>query len=430
MEGYKERSEQTKLERYGDKYYNNPEKRVKTNIERYGVDCNFKSEEFRNNTRKNNFEKYGVEYPMQRHEVRDKLRITRSKKTIEKHADIIDCHTNSGSSVYTVKCNKNCPNCQDKKFTIPSNHYWVRKNNNVELCTKILPIGQSKYYETSIELFVRKILEDYNIEYQTNIRSVITPQELDIYIPSKNLAIECNGVYWHSDKNKEAKYHYNKYIECQEKGIQLISIWEDQVINNPEKIRYIILSKLGIYKERIYARKCTIKEIPSKECNNFLDKYHLQGKTNSSIRLGLYYKDELVSVMTFGKGRKCLNSKTNYELYRYCCKDGIQVIGGANRLFKHFLKGYNPESIESFSSNDISGGNLYKQLGFRKVSESTSYWYIDHNYNRHHRYNFRKQELIKEGFDPNKTEFEIMNERGFYRIYDSGQTKWIFSQKN
>ena len=430
LKGYRERAEQTKLERYGDENYINQEKRRQTNIERYGVDCNFKSEEFRNKTKESNLKKHGVEFPMQRAEVKDKLRVTRSKKIIEKHTDIIDCHINSECSIYTVRCDKNCAECTDKKFTIPSNHYWIRKNNNIELCTKILPIGQSKYLETSIELFVRSLLDKYNINYQINVRNIIPPLEIDIYIPSKNIAIECNGVYWHCDKNKDPKYHYNKFIKCQEKDIQLISIWEDQISNNPTRVKSIILSKLGIYEKRLYARSCSIKEVPSKECNSFIDKYHLQGKTNSSIRLGLYYNDELVSIMTFGKGRKCLNSRMCYELYRYCCKEEVQVIGGASKLFKHFLKEYNPESIESFSSNDISNGNLYKQLGFEKVSDSIGYWYIDKEMNRYHRYNFRKQKLIQEGFDENKTEFEIMNERGFYRIYDSGQTKWIFSNEN
>ena len=130
--------------------------------------------------------------------------------------------------------------------------------------------------------------------------------------------------------------------------------------------------------------------------------------------------------MTFGRGRKCLNSKIGYELYRYCCKEGIQVVGGASRLFKHFLKEYNPNSIESFSSNDISNGNLYQQLGFEKVSDSIGYWYVDKEMNRYHRYKFTKYSLVNEGYDKDKTEYEIMNERGFYRIYDSGQTKWRY----
>ena len=426
------------------------EKHKQTCIERYGVDNVFKCEKIKDKIRKTNREKYGVDYPMQSKNIKNKSKqtcierygveytgqiidaIEKSKQTyknhyIEQHPNFIDY--NEDNIIH--KCiNCDCCKCIERKFTIPKYVYYLRSKLQTELCTKVNPIvGFSEFSnsKTFIELFVIELLNAYNIKYYTNNRKQIYPLELDIYIPDKNIAIECNGVYWHSDIYKDSKYHRDKFKKCQEKGIQLISIWEDQVVNNPEKIKSIILSKLGIYEKRIYARKCEIKEVSSKECNDFLDNYHLQGKTNSPIRLGLYYNNELVSIMNFGRGRKCLNSKAKYELYRYCCKAGIQVVGGASKLFKYFVKEYKPESIESFSSNDISNGDLYKQLGFNYASESQSYWYVDKDMNRYHRYKFTKYSLINEGFDPGKTEFEIMNDRGFYRIYDSGQTKWVKS---
>jgi very-short-patch-repair endonuclease len=373
------------------------------------------------------FENHGVTNPYQINRVRENAHKKYYEKFLKENPLVLSISTFPNIE-YICKCNnKNCNKCGKKQFTISNIAYNNRKYSDSELCTILSPEDSSKYKNTSIEIFIKSLLDKYNINYQTNVRNIIYPYELDIYIPEKKIAIECNGVYWHSDKNKEKNYHYNKYSECKEKGIQLISIWEDQVINSSEKVESIILSKLGIYNKRIYARKCEIKEIPSKKCREFLDKYHLQGSTNSSIRLGLYDKNELVGVMTFGKGRKCLNSNTNYELYRYCCKAGIQVIGGSSKLFTHFVKKYNPEIIESFSSNDISNGNLYEKLEFKYTSDSISYWYIDKKFTRYHRYKFTKYNLVKESFDPNKTEFEIMDERGFYRIYDSGQTKWTYT---
>ena len=479
----KEKQKQTKLERYGNEKYVNVEKRKKTNLERYGVENIFSNEKIREKIKLTNLERYGVETPMSNTEIKrktvntqkeryggcfnpekrkqtklerykdpfytnpDKIKQTLISKYGKNYKDII--HKKSVDSKkqniinkkefligyndigeWICKCpHQECNYCEEKRFVIHRQNYYNRLYNNIETCTKLLPIDDYRSKNTSIEIFIKQLLDRYNIQYKSNVRNIISPKEIDIYIPKKNIAIECNGIYWHCDMNKEKEYHYNKFIKCQEKGIQLISVWEDQLVGNSEKVESIILSKLGIYKERIYARNCIVKEVPSKECNSFLEKHHLQGKTNSSIRLGLYYSNELVSVMTFGKGRKCMNSKTGYELYRYCCKEGLQVIGGASRLFKYFLKEYNPESIESFSSNDISNGNLYKQLGFKKVSDSIGYWYVDNEMKRHHRYKFTKHLLIKEGFDKNKTEFEIMNERGFYRIYDSGQTKWMWNTR-
>ena len=380
-----------------------------------------------NKTKQTVKEKYGVECIFQLPNNKIKSKQKYYEKFLKENPLVLSISTFPNIE-YICKCNhSNCNRCKEKQFTISNIAYNNRKYSNSELCTILSPEDSNKYKNTSIEIFVKNLLDKYYIDYQTNVRNIIYPYELDIYIPSKNIAIECNGVYWHSDKNKEKNYHYNKYSKCKEKNIQLISIWEDQVINSPEKVESIILSKLGVYKERIYARQCIIKEVTSKESNIFLNKYHLQDTTNSSIRLGLYYNDELVSIMTFGKGRKCLNSSTKYELYRYCCKVGVQVIGGASKLFKYFLKEYKPESIESFSSNDISNGDLYKQLGFEYISNSIGYWYIDKSMNRYHRYKFTKYSLINEDYDKNKTEFEIMDERGFFRIYDSGQSKWIWN---
>ena len=424
------KSKLTVIERYGvenvSKNDNIKQKKKETVTRNYGG-VGFASKTIKEKASQTLFKNHGVTNPYQIGRVKENAHKKYYEKFYKENPLVksIDHDT----LTYTCYCThiNSCNKCNEKEFQISNIGYNNRKYANCELCTKLVPENTNNYKNTTLELFIQDLLTKYDIKFETSVRSTIYPYELDTYIPSKNIAIECNGIYWHSDQNKPKEYHYNKFKKCQEKGIQLISIWEDQIVKYPDKVRTVILSKLGIYDERVYARNCTIKEVPSKECNVFLDNYHLQGKTNSSIRLGLYYNNELVSIMTFGKGRKCLNSKASYELYRYCCKAGIQIIGGASKLFKYFINKYSPESIESFSSNDISNGDLYKQLSFNCVSDSIGYWYVDRKMNRYHRYKFTKQELIKENFDPNKTEFEIMDERGFYRIYDSGQTKWIYT---
>ena len=244
------------------------------------------------------------------------------------------------------------------------------------------------------------------------------------------IAIECNGVYFHSSEMKERNYHNKKYKLCQEQGIQMISIWEDQVINTSEKIESLILSKLGIYELRVGARKCIIKEVLSKEANDFLDKYHLQGGNQAKVRYGLYYEGDLVSVMTFSWKRNKLIGKGDWELVRYGCKKGIQVIGGFEKLLKHFIDLFQPSSIYSFSSNDISNGDVYKKCGFVKTTEDIGYWYISSKLVRYHRASFTKDSIIKLGWRDTKegwTESQVMKEKGFLKIYDSGQTKWVYN---
>lgn len=299
----------------------------------------------------------------------------------------------------------------------------------IETCTNLIPIdGHNK--NTTLEIFIQNILNKHHIKYETNNRKILNGKEIDIYIPERNLAIECNGILWHSDK--DPKYHYQKWKDCKDQNIILLTFWEDQIINTPDIVESILLSKFGIYINRIGASKCRITKVSAKDAEKFLLENHLQGCVRGSVRLGLYYKDELVSLMVFGKKRVSLgNKKTDdnkWELYRFCTKKNWQVIGGAKRLFTHFVQEYNPNSIESFSSNDISQGELYQNLGFRSSGHSISYWYIDKKMKRYHRYKFRKSELIKMGYDKTKTEFDItLGDMGLYRIYDSGQAKWIWT---
>ena len=438
----KEKTRQTNLKKYGVTCtVHNKDiqaKVINTNLKRYGVENAFESKLIQEKIKRTNLKKYGVEHPSQNEYIKEKTKLSYLNQFSKKHNDIISVTYNKGqnNTIYTCACtNKNCNKCVDKVFNIDSLHYWVRKNNNVELCTTLLPITSNicKLKNTSIELFVHNILKKYNIKYITNIRTIIPPKELDIYIPSKKIAIECNGIFWHSDLRKEKNYHYDKYKKCLEQGIQLLTIWEDQIINNPDIVESIILSKLGIYEQRIGARQCIVKEVDINEAREFLQNNHIQGYSTSRIKIGLYYKEELISLMTFAHKKSGIGKyETNqWELSRFCTKIKTQVIGGANKLFKYFIKHYNPESIISFASHDISNGNLYKKLNFTlNTSSKYSYWYIDpKTYTRYHRLNFTKKKLIKLGYSDQLTESEIMKSKGYLNIFDSGQDKYVYINK-
>lgn len=407
-----------------------------TNIKKYGVENAAKNKTIQQKQKATLLKRYGVENVAKLDGILEQRKNTLLKRYgvenpgLLNSSDIINNST--VSTIYTYKCpHLGCTKCIEKVYECDRNLHNSRKEFGQELCTKLMPRANCNNKNTTLEIFVKLILDEYNIKYIENDRNILSGKELDIYIPDKKIAFECNGIYWHSCKKIHKKYHYNKYTECLNKGIQLINVWEDQIRTNPEKIRAIILSKLGIYSTRIGARECTIKEIDIELYKNFTQKYHLQGYISSSIKLGLFYKDELISIMSFGKGRKCLNSKDDWELYRYCCKPDIQIVGGASKLFKHFIDLYKPKSIISFSSNDISNGNIYTALGFIKASNSLSYWYIDKkSFKRYHRFSFTKSKLIKKGFDKSKTESQIMEELGYIKIYDSGQTKYIYSVEN
>jgi hypothetical protein len=191
----------------------------------------------------------------------------------------------------------------------------------------------------------------------------------------------------------------------------------------------MILNKLGKTSNKIYGRKTEVKEITdNKLVRNFLETNHLQGFIGSKVKLGLFFNDELVSLMTFGKRRVAMGKKSTndgeFELLRFCNKLNTNVLGGASKLFKYFKNNYNPKEITTYADRSHSIGGLYKQLGFDFIGTTTTNYYYIIDGIRYHRFNFRKDKLIKEGFDPNKTEHQIMIDRKIFRIYDSGNLKY------
>jgi hypothetical protein len=316
---------------------------------------------------------------------------------------------NSGKKVWW-KCSKG----HEWQVAIASRNY----GNGCPICKSE---RATSFPEYAIEFYLKKYGLDVIHTYREK------GYELDIYIPSKKIAIECNGIYWHSKNN--SSFHQNKYKECRQKGIQLLTIWEDWIRNKPEIVESIIKSKLGIIENKIGARKCEIKLVESNVCKEFLNNNHIQGFSPSAIKLGLYYNDELVSIMAFSKSRVGIGKKDDgYELVRFCNKLNTNIIGAASKLLKYFIEIYKPCQIISYSSNDISNGNLYDVLGFEKENISPSaYWYINQNtFQRYHRFNFRKAKLKNMGYNTDKlTESQIMNELPYWKIYDSGTTRWV-----
>lgn len=448
------KSKLTKKEKYGDPNYNNREKASQTCLEVYGVDNPSKSLTVTNRIRCTNLKRYGYEYttqvpsiiekknntfkinhpgynsPLQLKQTKENRDAHRKESAMLKHSDIIDVDVEN--KLYICSCpHERCNKCVEKIYKIKPSAYFDRKRDGTERCTNILPFDNDHNAGTSLEIFVRNILDEYNIEYDSNRRDILeSKKELDIYIPSFNIAIECNGIYWHS--TKYTSYHLEKWKECKNLGIQLITVWEDWIRNKPEIIKSIILSKFGIYRERIGARKCIIKEISSKICNEFLLHNHIQGPTKANVHLGMYYDNSLISVMTFGKKRSGMGNKIKkegeYELSRFCSLLNTQVIGGAEKMLDYFISHFQPSKIYSFSSNDISNGNLYKKLGFKETRINSSYWYIDgRTFKRYHRSSFTKSDIVRMGWKSNKTgwvESEVMIEYGYFQIYDSGQVKW------
>jgi hypothetical protein len=326
---------------------------------------------------------------------------------------------NSTDSYILLHCN----DC-DEKFSITRQLLYHRINNNIRTCLNCNPVLSGR---SQMEIDISSFISDHHSSVINN--EIIDGREIDIYLPELKLGFEFNGLYWHSELYKTRTFHLDKTNTCLNNGIQLIHIWEDDWTYKSNIVKSMIVNKLE-KSEKIYARKCEIKEIfDNKLVRDFLVENHIQGFVGSKVKIGLYFNDELVSLMTFGNLRKSLGQKSesgSWELLRFCNKLNTSVIGGASKLFKYFKDIYNPTEVISYSDISRSVGNMYEKLGFKLIHNSEPNYYYIIDGIRKHRFNFRKDKLIKEGNDPNLTEIEIMHQKGIYRIFDCGMQKWTY----
>jgi hypothetical protein len=242
--------------------------------------------------------------------------------------------------------------------------------------------------------------------------------EIDIYLPHLKLGFEFNGLYWHSEEYKEKSYHLEKTKYFNEKDIRIIHIWEDDWDNKCDIIKSQISNWTSNTSNRVFARKCTIIEL--KSVSNFLNDNHIQGVDKSSLKIGLFFNNELISVMTFDRfeGRKKME-EGGWNLSRFCNKLNTNVIGGASKLLNYFIKTYNPSRIVSYADRDWSRGDLYYKLGFENVSESLpDYKYLVDG-KRIHKSNFKKSKIEYLG-----TESEYTKSKGIEKVWDCGKIKF------
>ena len=295
-----------------------------------------------------------------------------------------------------------------------------------ESAIKRLQSGNSVFYRgvSNDEVTFREYIKTiYSGEIILNDTKLLSGLEIDVYIPELKIAIELNGERFHSDIFKKRNYHLKKTKECNELGIRLIHIWLTDWYNRTEIVKSQIKNFINKTEIKIYARKCEIREVSSSESIHFLNSNHLQGNTVSKIRYGLYYNNELVQLMTFGKFRKVtgrIHKDGDYELLRLCTILNTVVVGGVSKLFNHFIKTHSPNRILSFANRDWSLGGVYETIGMEHIGETTPGYFYSNGKNKHHRYKFQKHLLVRQGFDANKSEYKIMTERGYYRVWDTG----------
>lgn len=296
--------------------------------------------------------------------------------------------------------------------------------HNIEKA-KMEPSYRSK---AEIELFEFLSDEFPDDNWEHTNRTIISPLELDIVNHTKKIAIEYCGLYWHSEGafGKNSTYHRSKFLSCKEAGYKLITVFES---DDTIKVRKFLLKILGKTK-KIHARKTQLRELSSIQASEFHSKHHLHGSIGGKFHYGLFYNDELVMACSFGMNRFSKNQE--YECTRMTSSD-YTVVGGASKLFSHFIKTEKPASIVTFADLRFGEGKTYLNCGFVEAEQTApNYWYFKKNTNRlFSRVKFQKHKLAKqlEDFDPDKTEYENMLDNKWDRIWDCGNAKYIWRKE-
>jgi len=404
-------------------------KREETNIERYGTKTPFLNETVKEKIKTTMIEKYGVESPLQSSDILQKTIETNlarygKKNFLQQH--ISTDHLAGLESKEWV----------EKQLLLMSTKQLAEITNSSYsgICQKIKKLGidltKYSYFEKEVKLFIDEILPGPNAIIELNNNSMLNKKHIDIYLPELKYGIECDGVYWHIERNGKPKnYHVTKTNLAEQKGIKLVHIFENEWQEKTNIVKNRIKIDLGIT-EIFYARKCTVQKLSTNQEKEFLEENHLQGYVSSRIAYGLFYGNELISVMTFGKSR--FDKKMEWELYRLATKNNYSVTGGSAKLFSAFIKEHNPSNIISYCDRRWFTGNVYKSLGFEFSHNSNpNYFYLENNGTLSSRQKYQKNKLknILENFDPALTEWDNMQAHGYDRIWDCGNSVWKWNSK-
>ena len=444
----KEKVKQTNIEIFGVEYgLQSPEvqeKIKKTNVERFGHEHHFSSPEIQEKIKQTNIKKFGCENPSQSSEIQEKRKKTNIERFGHEHAmqspEVQEklkqtClerfgHENSFLSLEVQEKTRQT-NLErfghEYSFSSPEIQEKIRKTNIERYGS---PYPTHKYGKVQEE--ITQWLNSFGFNFQSD-HTVLAGKELDLYDEKLKFAIEYCGLHWHHENSPQPRpsnYHISKFNICKEKGIQLITIFEDEWLNNQEVIKSVILSKLGVFEKRLYARKCIAKEISKKEFTDFCDKHHVQGGNSlAKVCFGLYYEDELIGVMDLGVHHR-KQVKDEMVLTRLCFKAGNQIVGGASKLSVacvNWCKINEIKKIISWSDSRWSNGSIYKNLNFKLEEElCADYAYVNIN-NPKERISKQSQMKCNTGCPKDISEKEWALQNGLSRIWDCGKVRWVFN---
>lgn len=408
-----------------------------TNIKKRGVRSVLSDREIRLKIERTNIKKYGNKMPMKTEKVKNKLRKTLALKNRRR---ILKSQRHLPEKVIRLRKNKNL--YRDlleiwhndlKLMQVDIAEHLGVKTQLIQNDFKKLGVTVKLHYTSKFEKEIKTYIENLkSIQIESRYKLFGRSKELDLYIPELKIAVEANGNFWHSYDHVPSKIkQYNHFFKtdfCRKEGIRLFHIFQsdwDCAIKG-EIWRSILKTNIIGANRKIYARDTKVVPLTFKKANEFFTETHLQGNARSTLYLGLSLKDEIVMAMSFTKTR------TGWSLNRMSTKLDTQVIGGASKLFKNFVKIYNPEEVVTFADLMYSYGDVYPILGFDLVSQNPpKHYYTDGKAIIHCR-NFQKSKLKKilgRLYEPDKTEkYNVLKHTTLRILWDSGKLKFSWKK--
>lgn len=286
-------------------------------------------------------------------------------------------------------------------------------------CPSCRPTGTSKGEKEMVD-FIRSL----GVETKTNVRGMLSDKslELDVVVPDKSMAFEFNGVYYHSEKFKDSKYHQRKKSLAAGAGLDLVYIWEDDWRDRKEIVQEHIRQLLGCSTlPKVNGRDTEVRLLFSHEARDFLNTHHIQGFAAASVYLSLVGEDsKVVAVAAFKKRGE------DYELVRYATS--AQVRGGHSKLVAFFERNYTYRNLITFADLSFGRGNLYLSTGWEFGGEvPPDYRYLVRQ-SRVHKFNYRKQRFKDDPslkWEEGLTERELALLNGLLRVYDAGKLRFV-----
>jgi len=394
-------------------------------LERYGHVNPTQVPEIKSIIATTNTERYGVDHYMKQHHIRKEFS-DHARKTHPSRVHISNAAREILDNKDKFIAYASTKSFQEAIFELNISQVLYHKHCRL--------YGLTDGYRSSLERSFASFLTSLDIRFISNNKSIIKPLELDFYLPDYNLAFELDGLRFHSEiaGGKDKNYHFDKMKRCNEIGVRLVSIFDDEWVTKNSACKKRVINILKKSEKGVGARKLVIKELPWRDVKQFMDNNHLQGSgASTAINLAAFNENEMVAVMTFAKGRYIMSShnKNLHELVRFVT-DGKNNPGIASKMLKTFIKKYNPKEIISFSDNRWSKGNLYSALGFSNGGMTDpTYWYTKRFAERIHKSNLRKDRIISMVPDhkwvDSTTEWEMVQDLGYDRVWDCGMTRWV-----